>query len=70
MKHVIILLITIYQKFISPLLKTLLGVRRMCLSTPTCSEFTKQAISKHGVVRGVVYGVWKIVTCNPYGKYI
>lgn len=39
-----------------------------CQFQPTCSEYAYQAIEKHGVVCGVVMGVWRILRCNPWAK--
>jgi putative membrane protein insertion efficiency factor len=39
-----------------------------CQFYPTCSEYTYQAIEKHGVARGLVMGAWRILRCNPWAK--
>lgn len=39
-----------------------------CKYYPTCSEYTKQAISKHGSLKGGLLGVKRIITCNPCSK--
>lgn len=51
-----------YQKTISPDH----GVfrRSTCRFTPTCSEYTKEALIKHGYY-GILLGVWRISRCNP-----
>ena len=54
MKKICILLINFYQKKISPYLKT------SCKYYPTCSEYTKQAIEKYGVVKGILKGITSI----------
>ncbi len=48
MKKLLIKLIEFYKKTISPWLEHL-GVH--CKYEPTCSEYTKQAIEKYGVVK-------------------
>ena len=40
----------------------------MCKYTPSCSEYTKQAISKHGAFIGWIMGTWRILRCNPMSK--
>jgi len=40
----------------------------VCKFTPTCSEYTAQAIEKHGVIRGLALGVWRILRCNPWAS--
>lgn len=54
-----------YQKCISPFI----GGRAACRFTPTCSEYTKQAILKHGFVRGCWLGLKRISKCRPGGGY-
>ena len=62
MKKLFILLITFYQKHIS----IWLGAK--CKYEPTCSEYTKQAIEKYGVIKGTVKGIKRILRCNPFSK--
>lgn len=57
-----ILLIHGYQKFISPLL----GAR--CRFRPTCSQYALEALRTHGLFKGLVLSVWRILRCNPFGK--
>ena len=65
MKKVSMFLINVYQKFISPIF-THLGSH--CKYYPTCSEYTKQAIKKYGVFKGVLMGICRILRCNPFSK--
>ena len=65
MKIIMIYLIKIYKKTLSPIL-TFLGVR--CKYHPTCSEYTKQALQKYGVFKGILKGMWRILRCNPFSK--
>ena len=55
-------MIEFYQKKISPLLG------HNCKYYLTCSEYTKQAIEKYGVIRGSFKGVIRIIRCNPFSK--
>jgi uncharacterized protein len=52
-------LVRLYQITLSPF------IGRQCRFEPTCSNYMIQAVEKHGVVRGVVKGIWRIVRCNP-----
>ena len=61
LRAVFILPIRLYQRFVSPLLGP------SCRFVPTCSEYTAQAIERHGVVRGVVKGTLRIMRCHPFG---
>ncbi|HVD97423.1 MAG TPA: membrane protein insertion efficiency factor YidD [Cytophagaceae bacterium] len=56
-----ILPVRIYQYTISPL------IPGACRYTPSCSEYTAQAIHKHGPVKGIWMGIKRISTCHPWG---
>ncbi|PIS21535.1 membrane protein insertion efficiency factor YidD [candidate division WWE3 bacterium CG_4_10_14_0_2_um_filter_42_7] len=63
--------IRFYQKYISldhGLLGRMLGGVKICRFTPTCSEYTYQAIEKYGVLKGGFLGIKRIVRCNPFFK--
>ena len=53
-------LIRTYQTWISPML----GPR--CRFQPTCSEYVILAVRKHGLVKGVLRGVWRVCRCHPW----
>ena len=55
-----ILLINFYQKYISGF------TGRNCRFYPTCSEYTKQAIDKYGIIRGSLKGLKRILKCHPF----
>ena len=55
-------IIRLYQDGISPLL----GPR--CRFTPTCSQYTYEAITGHGIVKGTYLGIKRILKCNPFFK--
>ena len=53
-------IIFVYQKFISPLL----GPR--CKYHPSCSSYLVQAITTHGIIKGIILGLLRIIRCNPF----
>ena len=63
-KKGIIKLIRLYQKYIRDLNPKDVG----CKFYPTCSDYTIQAIEKHGIFKGMAMGVWRILRCNPFSK--
>ena len=53
-------IIFVYQKLISPLL----GPR--CKYHPSCSNYLVQAITTHGIIKGIILGIFRIIRCNPF----
>lgn len=49
-----------YQRTISPLLPP------ACRFHPTCSEYTRQAILRHGVLKGMGLGIIRLSKCHPF----
>ena len=39
-----------------------------CRFYPTCSEYTKQAIDKYGIIKGIFKGLKRILKCHPFNK--
>ncbi|MBP6125817.1 MAG: membrane protein insertion efficiency factor YidD [Leptotrichiaceae bacterium] len=62
MKNILIFLINLYQKFFSGKLG------RLCRFYPTCSEYSKQAIIKYGVIKGLFLSLKRISKCHPFNK--
>lgn len=40
-----------------------------CRFVPTCSAYAIEAIERFGVFRGGALAFWRILRCNPLGKY-
>ena len=62
MKHLMIWLVRLYQKFISPLKPP------CCRFTPTCSAYAIEAYLKRGFFIGTILTAWRILRCNPFCK--
>lgn len=58
--RLVLLLIKGYQLLISPWLGN------NCRYTPSCSHYTAQALVQHGLLRGGLLGMWRIVRCTPW----
>lgn len=54
--------IAAYQKYISA------GLPRRCRYAPTCSQYARESLKKHGVLKGTLLAVWRILRCNPWSK--
>ena len=53
--------ISMYQLILSP------WFGRVCRFNPSCSEYAKQAIIQHGIVKGSYLSMMRIVKCHPWG---
>ena len=63
MKTFLLLAIRAYQLSFSMLLG------RRCRYLPTCSDYARQAIEKHGAWHGFLLGVARASRCHPWGGY-
>ena len=61
LKAVVILLIKIYQKVVSP------WTPASCRYNPTCSSYSIDAFQKHGLWKGFVLTIKRIGSCHPWG---
>ncbi|MBU1291968.1 membrane protein insertion efficiency factor YidD [Patescibacteria group bacterium] len=70
MKYIVLFLIKVYQKTISPDhgYFPILRVLGQCRHYPTCSQYTVQAVKKHGAFKGLWLGLKRVVTCHPWGN--
>lgn len=59
-QRLLILLVRLYQKLISPLLGP------NCRFHPTCSQYFIQAVQKYGLIIGSVKGLRRITRCHPW----
>ena len=49
-----------YQFVVSPVLPS------ACRFHPTCSEFMRQAIERHGSLKGIWMGLRRLARCHPF----
>ena len=57
-----IFLIKLYQILISPLTPA------TCRFQPTCSQYSKEALIKHGLLKGGKLAIKRILSCHPWGR--
>ena len=62
MKHIMVFLVKLYRRFISPLKPP------CCRFVPTCSQHAIEAFEKRGFIVGLALTVWRIIRCNPFCK--
>ena len=55
-----VLPIRVYQRLVSPL------VGQRCKYYPSCSEYAAQAITRFGILRGLILAGWRLLRCNPW----
>jgi putative membrane protein insertion efficiency factor len=67
MKKLVLCSIRFYQKYVSPAGK-LIFPAGICRFTPTCSEYAASAISEHGVIKGGLLSIRRIVRCHPFSR--
>lgn len=58
----VLLLLRGYKRCISPLLPG------ACRFHPTCSEYCREAVERHGFVKGGWLGIRRLARCHPLGK--
>jgi len=63
MRVLLIALVRLYQRLVSPVLNAISGPR--CRFHPTCSAYAVQALQQHGALRGSALAVRRIVRCHP-----
>lgn len=62
MKTILIFLIKLYRKYISPMKRT------SCPYIPTCSSYGLEAVETYGFLKGGLLAIWRILRCNPFSK--
>ena len=66
--YVICFLIQLYRWTLSPALVFLFGANSGCRFTPTCSQYAREAIERHGALAGSALAVKRICRCHPLGR--
>lgn len=63
MRALALVLVGLYQRIAPP------SVRGSCRFHPSCSDYARQAIERHGVVRGAALALRRIARCHPFGAH-
>lgn len=56
-------LIKLYQYVISPLLG-----QGKCRYYPTCSDYAREALERHGFATGLWLAARRVLSCHPYSR--
>lgn len=57
----VLALIRLYQMTLSKALPP-----NTCRFYPSCSHYGYQAIYKHGLIKGTLLAIWRVLRCNPF----
>ena len=60
MRKLIVTILRFYKLMVSPFLPS------ACRYYPSCSEYMRQAVEKHGVSRGLWMGAKRLARCHPF----
>lgn len=60
-------MIKLYQKLINPIIHFIGGPNAGCRFSPSCSNYCLEAVEIHGAFKGVLFGMWRICRCHPWG---
>ena len=58
-QSVLLALIWLYQRFLSPLFAG------SCRFEPSCSQYARQAVIMHGAALGGLLTLWRLLRCQP-----
>jgi len=61
-KKIFIFIIKVYQLLLSPIFG------KQCRFTPTCSNYSKEAIEMHGPFSGMILTIKRLLRCHPWAK--
>ena len=59
-RHCVVFVLRLYQRILSPLLGP------SCRFYPTCSSYAIEALSKHGLFKGVFLVARRLLKCHPF----
>jgi uncharacterized protein len=60
MRQVLLLLVRLYKRLVSPVLPP------ACRFHPSCSSYAEEAVRRHGAARGSALAVRRLLRCHPW----
>ena len=61
MKRLVLISISLYQGALSPFIAS------SCRYTPSCSNYSWEAVDRYGTLRGTWLGLKRLARCHPWG---
>ncbi len=68
-RQALILLVQGYQLCLSPFFHAIGITGCGCRHFPTCSEYAKEALRTHGLLRGLWLSMRRLASCHPWGSH-
>ena len=62
MTGIVIRLLAFYKRAISPLLPG------SCRFHPSCSDYARESVARHGLLRGALLAAWRLLRCQPFSR--
>ncbi len=60
MRRIVIFIIRLYQTLVSPYMAP------SCRYTPTCSQYSIEAIQRFGIFKGLWLSIRRLTSCHPW----
>ena len=68
-KNLYLKFIRIYRVILSPLTHSIFGVHFSgCRFSPSCSEYSYEAVIKFGIFKGLARSFLRVSRCNPFSR--
>ena len=61
----LLLLVAVYQRTLSPILPVVFGPNCGCRFSPTCSHYAAEALREHGALAGMWLALRRLIKCTP-----
>ncbi|MGI8921487.1 MAG: membrane protein insertion efficiency factor YidD [Solirubrobacteraceae bacterium] len=59
-RRLVLVPVHVYRSAISP------ALARRCKYEPSCSAYAVEAVTRYGILRGLVLTTWRVLRCNPW----
>ncbi len=60
MRELVVGALRLYKRWLSPMLPS------SCRFHPTCSDYMRESMEKHGFLRGLGLGLLRLSKCHPF----